>query len=445
MQAYTEEALQTVLEKLPPVNKFYLGFSGGLDSCVLLHSLAKFFAKNSWLNKLVAVHINHGWHDEAKQWEITCEKTCAELGVEYKAIAIHAKSQKGKSLEAVARQARYQAFAELLTVNDCLLTAHHQDDQAETFLLQLIRGAGVKGLASMPFIAKFASGFHARPLLDFSRPSLMEYAAKNKLTWIDDVNNRNLAFDRNYLRHEVIPQLQNRWPAIQEVLSRTAGHCAEAQELLDQIAQQDFLACQNADLNTLSVLALKNLPLARLKNLLRFWIHANNFLLPAETHMQHIVHDIIFSANDKKAVVAWGGVEMRRFRDDLYLLAERKKWDATQIFQWDVSKALTVPSLGILKIKKQKGQGIAKKYLSQNVSVAFRNYGERCHPQGRQGSHPLKKLFQEWNIPPWNRDRIPLIYIDDQLAAVAGYCICAEFAVQDPKEEGVDFALVSSS
>jgi len=272
----------------------------------------------------------------------------------------------------------------------------------------------------------------------------MDYAAENNLSWIDDVNNRNLAFDRNYLRHEVLPQLEERWPSIQAVLARTAMHCAEAQELLEQIAEQDLENCWNEKLNTLSISVLKKLSPARLKNVLRFWIHRENFLLPTEIHMQHILHDVIFSAQDRKAKVSWDKVEIKRFRNDLYLLPKQKKWNAAQKIHWNLSQELKIPGLGIIKTQPQKARGIAKKYLLHGVEVGFRSYGERCHPQDRGGSHPLKKLFQEWNIPPWERDKVPLIYIGNQLAAVVGYCVCQQFSVQNPEEEGVDFEVVST-
>jgi len=211
-----------------------IAYSGGLDSHVLLHAVAAMRAELTGC-EFIAVHINHGLSEKAGQWTKHCANQCEVLNITFAHINVDAKNKTGESPEAVAREVRYQAFREFMQPGDCLLTAHHQDDQAETLLIQLLRGAGPRGLAAMPYYSDFAEGWHARPLLNFSRDELHEYAqqtfSQNQSAWIDDESNSDTRFDRNFLRHEIIPKLKARFPGMAATLSRSAGLCAEASGL----------------------------------------------------------------------------------------------------------------------------------------------------------------------------------------------------------------------
>lgn len=451
---FNPETLQTFLARFVHTRQFWIAYSGGLDSHVLLHALAKLPQKLP----LRAIHINHGWHADAKQWAEHCVKTCAALGIECDVVAVNAQPQIGESLEAIARVARYQAFAEIMEESDCLLTAHQQDDQAETLLLQLMRGAGVKGLASIAEVMPFAKGYLARPLLHVSRAELQAYAEQQQLSWIEDASNYNTKFDRNFVRQELMPIIQQRWPQASTTLARSAHHCAEAAELLDVLGAEDLEKVVNnppalqkvakrppfskgvtKDNNILSIKKLLQLTPVRLRNVLRYWLRQLNFSVPSEAQLEQIHNTVLMSSIDANPKVSWDNVEIRRYQDDLYASIQNCRGDrlvalndihASQII-WDLTQALEIPNIGILKAEIKLGQGIRCSAIpDKKVTVKFRSHGERFHPAGRQGSHPLKKLMQEWQIPPWQRDQIPLIYYAEELIAVVGYAISEQFAAQ---------------
>ena len=228
---FSPENLGAILQDFPAVARFWLAYSGGCDSHVLVHAAAQ-------LRAVVAerifhvVHVDHGLQTASAEWARHCAAVCEELALPFTLLRVDARGSLGESPEAAARHARYRALASLMQAGDCLLTAHHQDDQAETLLLQLLRGGGPHGLAAMPALSPFAAGMHARPMLTFSREELRRYAQRHALQWIDDPSNADSGFDRNYLRNSVMPVLRERWPAVARVLARGAGHQAEAAQLL---------------------------------------------------------------------------------------------------------------------------------------------------------------------------------------------------------------------
>lgn len=409
----------------PSVSRYWIAYSGGLDSHVLLHAMSALrpVLPNSVVH---AVHINHGLQHNAQQWEQHCAQVCAVLQIPYTSLTVNAHPAPGESPEAAARHARYTALGTLIEPGDCLLTAHHQDDQAETMLLQLLRGAGPHGLAAMPASTNFGKGQHLRPLLGFTHAQLKAYAEQHGLHWIDDQSNLNTDFDRNYLRHEIIPRLRARWPAAARTLARSAQHAADAAHLLDDFAQDDLVAVQGPSPATLIVSSLQELSAARQRNVLRGWLDKLGLPLPNAAHIKHILTDIVMAAPDSNPLVHWPGAEVRRYRDLIYVMQPLMPHDPSQIIAWDLSGPLTLPSgLGELSYTRAQGAGIkATLCQDQTITVRFRRGGERCRPVGRQHSHELRKLFQERGIPPWQRDRVPLIYIDEQLAAVVGLWVC---------------------
>lgn len=249
--------LISILKYLTATNRFVIGYSGGLDSHVLLHALATLFQEHNYLNRLHVIHINHGLSVNADEWSKHCTTVCQQLKISCEIISLNAKSSRGESPEAIARTLRYAALAKQLATGDYLLTAHHQDDQAETLLLQLFRGAGLKGLASMPELASFAKGYHLRPLLHFTRADLNAYARKYDLCWVDDESNSDVRYDRNYVRQTLIPHIKQRWPSFAKTLARTAQNCAEGQNLLEILAGQDLQNSQGEIAKTLSISRLK--------------------------------------------------------------------------------------------------------------------------------------------------------------------------------------------
>jgi tRNA(Ile)-lysidine synthase len=310
------------------------------------------------------------------------------------------------------------------------LSAQHQDDQAETLLLQLLRGSGVKGLAAMPSQSVLGAGFLVRPLLGFSRRALLDYAAARDLCWVEDPSNRDVGLDRNYLRRRVVPELRRRWPAMAESISRSARHCAEAAAIMEQLARDDVaeLACVPA--GTLRVSGLQALSADRQRNALRYWLRKRAANAPSTAVLTRMVHDLLGSRRDAGPCVRWEGFEARRYRDRLYLLRQKTAPLPGEVLEWDVRGPLELPHAGgMLTAISATGQGLRADAVSRGrVQVRFRQGGERCRPAGRRHHHLLKKLFQENAIPPWERTRIPLIYIDNALAAVADCWDCEPFA-----------------
>ncbi|MGB5443818.1 MAG: tRNA lysidine(34) synthetase TilS, partial [Gammaproteobacteria bacterium] len=311
------------------------------------------------------------------------------------------------------------------------------DDQAETLLLQLLRGSGVNGLAAMPRLCELGRGHLLRPLLAFTRRQLHVYAEANGLRWIEDPSNRDPAFDRNFLRAHIFPVLQERWPAASAALSRSAAHCAEAAGLLQQLAGRDLVDIQGGGRDRLSLAGLARLPQQRQRNVLRHWIRQTTATMPSTAVLARICNDILHSRRDAAPCVRWGGHELRRYRDDLYLLKQRPEADSSNVIEWQLPLPLCLPDAGgVLNARPETGRGIRASAAGSGVRVSWRRGGERCLPAGRGQHHTLKKLFQERGIPPWERSRIPLIYIDDQLAAVAGLWVCEPFHAR-PFEPGL--------
>lgn len=393
----------------------WLAFSGGLDSRVLLHGLLQVRSAFPGL-KLKVAHVNHGLSPQAGDWAKQCQNLCQQLAVdcEIKILDLAITKQTG-SIEEIARNARYHWFAELLQPNDLMLTAHNCDDQAETLLLQLLRGSGIKGLACMPEKKPLGQGWLLRPFLNMDRASLQAIAVSAQLSWIEDESNFSTRFDRNYLRHQVFPQLIQRWPATKKLLARSANHAAEADMLLEEIATQDLSTVLHTS-GQIAIPLLQQLTEVRQKNLLRFWLKQRGFSLPSQVKLRQILKEVINSSEDAKAVVHWPGVEVRRFRDYLYAIIPQPTAASQLSLRWNTSYPLTLPN----------DQGVliasgTNSLPNTEVTVKYRQGGERFHPQNRIGSHPLKKLFQEWQVPPWQRNTLPLVFLDELLIAVPGY------------------------
>ncbi len=338
------------------------------------------------------------------------------------------KTKNKANIEAAARKARYAVFEQLLEKSDCLLLAHHLNDQAETLLLQLARGAGINGLAAMVEVKQYARGVLARPLLQQSRQSLKDYAQLHQLKWIEDESNRNLTFSRNYLRHQVIPLLQKRWPAIISKLADTSKHCQQAQANLDDLARIDCPALDGPLAKELPLAGIKALKPARISNVLRVWLKMNQIRLPSAPTFNRLIHEVIEASSEANPQISWDDIIIRRYQETLYVVSNLKPILPT-FYSWP---SFPEP----LDLGEERGCLLATPVVKglvipaqSKVEVRFRQGGElfRWHGQTKQ----LKKLFQEWQIPPWLRDHIPLLYVDDQFASVVGYAISDIFYQYD--------------
>jgi len=366
---------------------------------VLLHLFAALRLRHPI--KLRALHVNHSLSPHATDWLAHCQTVCKNLQIELLHDTIQARAAIGESPEEVARQKRYAMLSTHLASGDVLLTAHHQDDQAETMLLQMLRGAGPKGLSAMPRVKPLGQGFHARPLLDFSREDLTAYANEKQLSWINDESNENSDFSRNFIRHQITPVLKKRWPKMTTTLARVSLHCAEAQQLLDEMASQDLMTVRGKKPNTLSVSQLQTLSAMRQRQVLRYWLSALNLPLPSEVKIQQAQKDMLTARLDKSPSVTWKGGVLKRYQDDLYALPAMQQPDVNQVLAWDLQQPLVIAGVGVLQSTPAVGSGL-RANLS-NVTVRFRRGGESCQLPGRHCTHRLKKIFQENHIPPWER------------------------------------------
>jgi len=427
---------EELLEK-QSIKTFWIAFSGGLDSTVLLHLISTQIAPP--INSLVnVIHINHGLSRHAQQWESHCKQFCESLNFSYHTVAVDARPKPGESPEGAARRARYCAFEHLIQHDDAVVTAHHQDDQIETFFLQLFRGAGPKGLAAMPLLKPLGAGYLFRPLLLCSRSQLENYAKENHLNWIEDESNFDIAFDRNYIRHQLMPIIKKRWPGSAITLKRVIEISAQTDGLLDELAAIDYEDIFIPDNQTLTITKLITLSSARQQNLIRYWIRQLDLPLPNQIKLKEIINSVIGASQDANPVVKWQGAEIRRYRDDLYAIPPLIPHDASQIIVWDLQdkREIELPN-GLGKLKAIQCNKDDNRDTSDNgdngglhiptnatITIRFRQGGEKCQLPNRDGHHDLKKLFQEWGVPTWQRDRIPLIYCDGQLAAVVGHAFC---------------------
>ncbi len=416
----------TQLAQKYSIDSWCLAYSGGVDSQVLLHLL-----QSSDL-PVYAIYIDHGLQAQSTDWARHCEQQCQQYNIPFQCVAVNAHPEKGESPEAAARTARYQAFAKIIGENSCLLTAQHLDDQAETVLLQLLRGAGAAGLAAMPAIIPFAEGWHFRPLLEISQSSILHYARQYQLIWIEDPSNLSQQYDRNFLRLSVIPGIQQRWPALNRTLSQFAEQQAENMRLLEQLAEQDLqTVIQNN--KCLHIPGLKQLDSARLRNVLRYWLKCQQSSMPSRAVLQQIISQIQSPSNDTHVLISWANTEVRRFRDGLYCI-EKRQHDPSQVLQFDKSRLLHIDSLQqTFSLEKQANAeantALSNAITEMQLTVRFRQGGEKIQPAGRKGHRDLKSLFQEADIPAWERDRVPLLYADDKLVAVVGYWLAEEYAV----------------
>lgn len=404
------QLLQT-LQHLPPCRRYWVAYSGGLDSHVLLHALAKL--RPHFPAKLNAVHIHHGLNPLADQWVQHCQQICAALGIPCTVYAVNIPRNTGASLEALARDARYKALENTLGVGDICFTAHHGDDQAETVLLQLFRGAGVAGLAAMPRSAPLGKGWQVRPLLNYSRAQLQHYAQTQQLHWIEDDSNIDLRFDRNFLRHSVLPILRQRWRSLSPTLQRVAQHQAEADGLLQEIGVVDLNHCFGENTQQLRLAILQNLSPARQRNVLRLWIKQQELTLPSTAQLARLQADVLHAAPDRQPVLRWEGGEIRRYRDQLYVIPPLPEVP-TNCLTWRFPETLELP-LGSLQAIPTRGRGLR---LSEGtlLKIQFRQGGEHLKVRGQH--HSLKKLLQITPLPTWLRAYLPLIYWEQQLIAV---------------------------
>lgn len=405
--------------------RYVVAFSGGVDSAVLLH-LASGLDDGV---PLVALHVDHGLHPESARWAEQAANFAAEFGVECRVVKAEI-TDSGHGLEAAARTARYAAFDEFLSVRDWLLSAHHRDDQAETLLLNLIRGSGTLGLAAMPPARPCGHGLLVRPFLDAGRDEIHAYAREHGLDWQDDPSNADRRFDRNFIRHELVPILGARWPGVGKALARSAEIAADTQTLLDALAADDLERIGAATPGRLPLGGLRGLDARRQANLLRYACRQASLPTPPVSRLREIQRTLLNAADDAQPIVAWAGASVRRYRDTVFLLEEGVACDLpTTVLTPDGSVSLGA-GLGTLSLQSTAGPGIAPDAVAAGLTVAPRQGGERLKPTLEGATRRLKSLLQEAAILPWMRDRLPLLVLDGELVAVGDLWVDAAFQAE---------------
>lgn len=459
---------------------YWVAYSGGRDSHVLLHSLCQMRAHYPAL-KLKAIHINHGLHPKAGEWEAHCKAIAQNLNVPFESHQVKLPIESGDSIEAMAREARYGIFQQRLNAESILMTAHNQDDQAETFLLQALRGAGPKGLGGIASERPLGKGWLSRPLLNVSRAEINAYADRYQLAYIDDPSNDETRFRRNFLRHEILPLLQSVYPSATECLSRSSQLCADDNAMLMEYIEKDYQSVlnekqissgkgvssekqeSNEKSKSLHCDYFDELTFQQQCHLLRYWFMKNDLKSPSLQHCKIIIDEVIYAQEDANPSVVLRDVIVKRFKDELILMPrtsgrdlplsrlrsdpkrerghlgegrEREAQNHCEHPDWFLNETLNLSNNTVWQAKKVKGKGIAcDKLPDASLKVAFREGGERCRlPQKR--TRMLKKILQDLAIPPWERDQIPIFYHEDEMVGMGSLFVCDDFAVTDPDEMG---------
>jgi tRNA(Ile)-lysidine synthase len=426
---------------LPAGSTILLGLSGGVDSVVLLHLLHQLAPQYSW--RLSALHVHHGISSHADTWAAFCADLCARYEIPFQLEQVDIAPLREHGIEAAARKLRH-AVLDRQPV-DFIALAHHQDDQAETLLLQLLRGAGLRGASAMPVIRQRADHpTQLRPLLNVARSELLAYAQQHALQWVEDESNADDAYPRNFLRHRVLPQLEQRFPAYRETLARSARHFAEASELLDQLAQQDAQdALQNG---TLEVARLQALSQSRAKNLLRYFLHSLGAPMPQAVQLDGMLQQLCGARQGAAVQLVFGDWQLRRYQGKAYALPMLPEPDENFCAEWLGDVALELPELGgTLYFEPVIGHGLSLEKLRQaTVTVRLRHGAEHIHLDNNRPTRTLKNLLQEQGIPPWQRDMLPLLFCGEALVAIPG--IGVECAYQAAAEEaGVELKWSASA
>jgi tRNA(Ile)-lysidine synthase len=412
----------TEFEQTCAPSGYAVAFSGGVDSTVLLAACQRL----KLLLPLRALHIDHGLHSQSGQWARQCATTAQALGVDFESARITVSDGAGGNLEAIARERRYGALGELLRAGEMLLTAHHEEDQLETLIMRLLRGAGVKGLRGILARGAFAGGYLGRPLLVFSKEEIVAVATAWRLEWLEDPSNREQRFDRNYLRSSVLPAVKARWPAAARTVARAARQMAEAEALLGQLAAAD--AGELADPARVPLSLLRRLDRARRRNLLRYLLAAGELPLPSARQLEELIAAVEVTRRDAQTRVQWPGAEARVHGECLYLMVTAPdSWEARAPGMLRPGRPWTGPEgrLELVEATCDDGEAaLPDTWVREGLSVQFRRGGEVLKPFGALHHRRLKKLLQEAHVVPWMRQRIPLLYRAEQLVAVGDLWVC---------------------
>ena len=406
-----ESSITSSLEK-NSYDEFLIAYSGGCDSTALLYFANKTARKNK-IN-IRAIHVNHNLNKESKKWENHCKEFCKGINVELYIENVNIILKPGDSVEEKAREERYLSIYSQMGKKTLMMTAHHGDDQAETFLYQLFRGSGAKGLSSMPRIKKIKKGFHFRPFLAFNKKTLEDFVAFKSLSYVEDLSNNNTDFSRNFIRKEILPSIKRKWPSCASTISRSAQNLSELFKLNEDLAMIDIQKFLVKNICKLSI-SVRGLDKYRCNNVIRYWISKNNYRMPSSEQMNSIYSNVINAGKDKVPFFLCSEYEIRRHNDYIEIMLPLKKHDPSIIYKWKYMENLIITNLSLNlswnDLEKRFGRKIA-----YDVEVRFRKSGENIKLYNTKKY--LKDHMREINMPPWKRDRTPLIYIDKELRVI---------------------------
>ena len=435
MKPFCESALAGQLA--PGPNSYLVAYSGGMDSTVLLHAMAALRAARPDL-QVRALHVNHGLQPGANNWQGHCEAFAATLDVVCESVRVRVEDARGQGMEAAARQARYAVFTNRLAAGECLLLAHHADDQLETVLLRLMRGSGSRGLSGMPPARALGQGTLRRPLLAWPREALLAYANTHALAFIEDPSNALTHADRNHLRHNVVPALKRRWPDAARTGARNAAQLAEDAALLGDLARLDLAGCAGSA--ELPVAHLRALPDARAANALRHALIARGLPLPPQARLAEALRQLRAARTDRQARVCWEGAEIHREGMTLWLLSPLPT-PPTQRVALLPDRVLS-DACGELRLlpwapddNDARSSVISASQLQAGVHVGYRRGGERLRTAGA-GARALARVLADAHVPVWLRDRLPLVFVDDEVVAIADWYSAAAESTRARLHEG---------
>lgn len=413
------------MSMVKPGARVSVGLSGGVDSMVLLDVLTKLAPRQSW--RLSALHVNHQLSANASTWASFCRRTCRARAIPFRATKVEV--TRGNSTEAAARAARYAVYRDC--ESDFVALAHNQDDQAETLLLRLLRGAGIRGLAAMPFTRSLGNQpAHVqliRPLLAVSRRDIEAYAKRAGLSWVEDESNSDTQYLRNFLRAEVLPRIATKVPGYRNTLSRAAMNLAEGSALLDDLARMDGNDQMRDGILTVEV--LRHLSAPRAANVLRYFLGQGGVRMPDRLLLREALRQVLAAKEDARVRIDLGNHQLFRYGGALYLAAAQPLAPAKLCLDWHGERRLHVPSLNAtLIMERSRGDGIDLAKLREGpVMLRLRQGGERLRPDARRPRRRVKDLFQEHGVPPWVRDRTPFLWSGRYLVWVPGLGIDERF------------------
>ena len=404
-----------------PAGPILVGFSGGMDSTVLLHALASLAPVRE--RGLRALHVDHGLHADSARWAQHCQRIAAALEIACERVALGGVDLAGSGIEGAARAARYTVLGEHLRVGEILATAQHADDQAETVLLKLLRGSGPQGLGGIRVLRAFGAGQLWRPLLNLPRCTLRDYAHAHNLHWIDDPSNADTRLRRNFLRAEILPRLARHWPDASVAIAHSAAWSRAAADYIDGEARLELARLQGADPATLHWREWLALPDALRDPVLRRWLRDRELDEPAHFHVLELQRQLA-GKSERSQQIRWGNCEIRRYRDLIHAMRPLAQHaDANWSVAW-TGACLPLPRGGTLALLDVEA-GLPSRSCA-TLTVSYRRGGERIRPERSTHTRELRLLLQEAGIPPWERERIPLISADAQLIAVGDLILSRE-------------------